>query len=93
MFVFENEDNMNAFKKDPKKYLQAPPKMPKEFRMLMLGPRGMGIHTQAGALQDVFGWKIVDYPSLVKKKLESILKEEHHEPNNVVVGSSKIGLS
>jgi len=45
MFVFENEDNMKAFMKDPKKYLKAPPKMPKEFRMLILGPRGMGMHT------------------------------------------------
>lgn len=35
----------------------------------------------------------MDYPQLVKSRLEAILKEEVHLPNNAVPGSSKVGLS
>lgn len=50
MFCFEGQeeqDNMKAFIKDPRKYLSQPPKMPSQYRLLMLGPKGIGIHTQA----------------------------------------------
>lgn len=67
--------------------------MPDSFRMLMMGPRGIGVHTQAQKLHDIYGWKVIDYPALVKSKLEGILKEDFHEPNNVIPGQSKISLS
>jgi ethanolamine utilization cobalamin adenosyltransferase len=45
MFVFANEENMKEFISQPKKYLKKAPEMPKHFRLLMLGPRGIGVHT------------------------------------------------
>jgi hypothetical protein len=36
---------------------------------------------------------VIDYPKLVKGRLEAILREEVHLPNNIVPGLSKIGLS
>ena len=93
MFAFASEENMQAFLNEPKRYLQAAPQMPSSYRLLMLGPRGIGVHTQAAKLHDQYGWKVVDYQQLVKGRLEAILKEEGHLPNNVVPGLSKVGLS
>lgn len=45
MFVFENEVNMKLFMEDPKKFLAKEPELPKSFRMLMTGARGIGVHT------------------------------------------------
>ena len=84
---------MQEFLKEPKKYLQAPPKMPQQYRLLMIGPKGIGLHTQAEKLQEKYGWKVVDYQVMVKKRLENLLKEEIHTPNNVMPGMSQIGLS
>jgi hypothetical protein len=50
MFVFATEENMNSFILEPKKYLKAAPEMPSVFRLMMLGPKGIGAHTQAAAL-------------------------------------------
>jgi hypothetical protein len=47
VFVFATEDNLKAFLTEPKKYLQDRPVMPSIFRVLMLGPKGVGKHTQA----------------------------------------------
>lgn len=93
MFVFANEENMKAFQLEPKKYLQATPQMPSSYRLMIVGPRGMGAHTQATKLQERYGWRVVDYPKLVRSRIEAILAEESHLPNNVVPGKSKIGLS
>jgi len=59
----------------------------------MCGPRGIGVHTQAKKLQEIYGWKVVDYQLLVKERLEKIIKDEVHLPNNVREGLSEIGLS
>lgn len=99
MFAFASEENRDAFLKEPKKYLVEAPEMPKSYRLMMVGPKGIGIHTQAEKLESQYGWKIVDYPKIVKEKLSTILKEsegitkEEHLPNNVEEGSSRIGLS
>lgn len=99
MFAFASEENMAAFVKEPKKYLAAPPKMPSTYRVMMLGPRGIGVHTQAAQLHAQYGWTVVDYPALVRDRLTAILKEEEHAskedhmPNNVIPGTSKVGLS
>jgi len=61
MFVFAEENNMKAFINEPKKYLQAAPQMPSCYRLLMVGPRGIGTHTQAALLQEQYGWRVVDY--------------------------------
>ena len=99
MFAFASEENRDAFLKEPKKYLVKAPEMPKSYRLMMAGPKGIGVHTQAEKLESQYDWKIVDYPKLVKEKLALILKEsegitkEDHVPNNVEEGTSRIGLS
>jgi len=30
--------------------------MPASYRLLMVGPRGIGTHTQAALLQEQYGW-------------------------------------
>jgi|LauGreDrversion4_2_1035121.scaffolds.fasta_scaffold606514_2 YHS domain-containing protein len=61
VFVFANEENLKAFLADPKKYLLKRPEMPSIFRLLLLGARGSGRHTQAKLLSQIYGWKIVDF--------------------------------
>lgn len=93
MFVFATEENMKAFILEPKKYLETPPTIPDTYRLMMVGPRGIGVHTQAAKLHELYGWKIVDYQELVKSRIGAILREEVHLPNNIIPGLSKIGLS
>lgn len=83
---------MKAFISTPKKYLEDRPSMPSIYRILMLGPRGAGLHTQAAALFDTYGWRIVDFKQVVREKLEELMKYEVHIPNNPVPGG-RIGLS
>jgi hypothetical protein len=95
MFTFATEENMQAFVKEPRKYLETPPRMPKCYRLMMMGPKGIGIHTQAERLNLKYGWKIIDYPQLVRDRLAMILKRDKdaHVPNNVEPEESEIGLS
>jgi adenylate kinase family enzyme len=39
--------------------------MPKEFRMLLIGQKGIGKKTQAQKLSNLYGWPVFDYPALV----------------------------
>jgi shikimate kinase len=43
--------------------------MPENYRVMMVGPRGSGYHTQAEELSHLYGWRIVDFPKIVEKKL------------------------
>jgi YHS domain-containing protein/transcriptional regulator with XRE-family HTH domain len=92
VFVFASEENLKAFLAEPKKYLQARPEMPAIFRVLMLGARGSGRHTQAKLLSQIYGWKIVDFKQLIKQRVEALVKQEIHIPNNPLPGG-RIGLS
>jgi len=51
VFVFATEENLKAFAKEPRTYLGAPPEMPPDFRILMLGPNGAGVPEQAALLE------------------------------------------
>ena len=84
VFVFTTEENLNEFAKDPKKYLSKAPEMPEDFRILLLGPRGSGVHTQAKALEEFYGWRVVDYLEIVQNKLRELLAMPEKLPNNVV---------
>jgi len=66
--------------------------MPNVFRILMLGPKGAGKHTQAKLLNETYGWKIVDFKELVRSRVEELMKSEGHIPNNPLPGG-RIGLS
>lgn len=94
MFVFENEENMKAFIADPKLYLKHPPQMPQTQRLMIVGPRGIGVHTQSANLSKLYGWKVIDYQQMVKQRLSQLLKRDAHIPNNFEPhGKSQIGLS
>jgi len=92
VFVFSSEDNLKAFMLQPKKYLLEKPKMPDIYRVLLLGPRGAGKHTQAKLLSETYGWKVVDFKNLVKTTLDELMKSDVHIPNNPMPGG-RIGLS
>lgn len=55
MFVFAEEKNLNDFLKEPKKYIQSEPKLPSQFRLMLTGPKGIGVHTQAQILSELYG--------------------------------------
>lgn len=57
--------------------------MPSDFRILMLGPTGAGVSDQAKLLEEQYGWRLVDFQAIVKKKLADILAFERKPPNNV----------
>lgn len=67
--------------------------MPKNYRLMMVGPKGIGVHTQARKLQEYYGWKVVDYQKIVRDKLNDIFHQDVRLPNNVIIGTSDIGLS
>lgn len=91
VFAFVNEENLKKFLAEPKKFIQERPNMPDVFRILLLGPRGAGRHTQAQLLSDTYGWKIIDFKQLVKSKIDELIKADAHIPNNPNGG--RIGLS
>ena len=68
--------------------------MPSDFRVLMLGPTGAGVPEQAKLLEKQYGWRLVDFQAIVKKKLADILAFERKPPNNITTsGPCMIGLS
>jgi len=69
--------------------------MPEDYRLMVTGPRGSGFHTQAKKLSELYGWRIVDFPAIVSKKLSEILDMEHKLPNNIIneEGPCMIGMS
>ena len=57
--------------------------MPPNFRLLMLGPRGIGLRTQAEKLQQLYGWRVVDFKAIVQEKLKEIIARPLKLPNNI----------
>jgi YHS domain-containing protein len=47
VFCFANEENMKEFLATPKAFLQSAPCMPDNYRMMLFGPSGSGVKTQA----------------------------------------------
>jgi len=86
VFVHANENNKKEFVINPKKYLQKPPFMPKEYRIALVGQRGAGKKTQAAELAKLYGWKIIDVEQLIKGKVEEfkgkISRNEKIKANN-----------
>jgi hypothetical protein len=83
VFVFANDVNRDKFVKDPRKYLQLPPAMPQDYRLMMLGPRGSGVRAQAARLEQFYGWRVVDFMQVVQDKLREILAMPSKLPNNI----------
>lgn len=61
VFVFQTEENMNEFVKNPRKFISSPPEMPSNFRILMLGPQSVGKKTQASKLAEFYDWRVVNF--------------------------------
>lgn len=83
VFVFENEENQKAFISEPRKYLQSAPKMPDDYRVMILGPKGAGVRSQARNLNSHYGWRMVDFNQIVKDKLAEIMALPIKPPNNL----------
>ena len=83
VFVFQNEENLKEFEQSPWQYLNFAPVMPEQFRVLMVGPRGAGIRTQAEKLKEFYGWRVVDFLQIVKDKLNEIMQLPQKLPNNI----------
>ena len=92
VFVLSSDENLKAFLLEPKRYLMDRPSMPSIFRILMLGAKSTGKHTQAQLLSDTYGWRIVDFKELVRSRLEEMMRYDLHIPNNPMIGG-RIGLS
>jgi adenylate kinase family enzyme/YHS domain-containing protein len=91
VFLFINEENKNRFIENPKKYLLAPPKVPKNYRVCILGPSRSGKNTVADFLSETFGWKKVNITDIFEAVKEYQRKLEDPEPNSVY--SNKIHFS
>jgi adenylate/nucleoside-diphosphate kinase len=70
VFVFDNEETQQKFIDFPRKYLAAPPKMPAQFRLGLLGPQCSGKRTQAKLLSEKYGWPIVEVEKVMEKVVE-----------------------
>lgn len=57
--------------------------MPPNFRLLMMGPRGIGCRSQAEQLEDLYGWRVVDFKKIVQEKLRDIMSQPLKPPNNI----------
>jgi YHS domain-containing protein len=94
VFMFKSEENRNTFIDNPRRFVNKPPEMPSNFRILMLGPRGVGKKTQADMLAKFYGWRVVNFQDVVQKKLAQLLKLRVKPPNNFVKdGKCMIGMS
>ena len=65
VFVFKDEVNLKKFVARPRFYIDRAPEMPPNFRLFMVGPRGIGLRTQAEKLQELYGWRVVDFKQIV----------------------------
>jgi adenylate/nucleoside-diphosphate kinase len=94
VFLFENEENRNAFCAQPKLYLQKAPEMPDRFRLLLSGPTGAGKSTVAHKLSEKYGWRIVDWNQIVNNKIDEMRRRgDQHFPNNPAAEGYGLGLS
>ena len=57
--------------------------MPPNFRLAMLGPRGIGVKSQAQKLEGLYGWRVVDFKQIVQDKLREIISMPVKLPNNI----------
>jgi len=56
---------LKEFVKQPRFYIDKAPEMPPDFRVMMMGPRGIGVRTHAAKLEQLYGWRVVDFKEIV----------------------------
>ncbi len=60
----------------------------------MLGPNGAGVPEQAQLLEQQYGWRLVDFQLIVRRKLADILSLSIKPPNNITdIGPCMICMS
>lgn len=57
--------------------------MPADFRVMMLGPQGAGVRSQAKNLNEHYGWRLVDFNQIIRDKLAEIMALPIKPPNNL----------
>ena len=80
VIVHANENTKKEFMDNPKKFLQNPPYMPKEYRVAIVGQKGAGKKTQAAELAKMYGWKVIDLEKMITQRLEEYKKEKSKAP-------------
>lgn len=93
VFVFENENNLNAFLNQPRKYLQTLPKLPKATNICINGPRKSGKRTIANLLGNIYGFKVINIQEILESVLARQKLFESHIPSNFDKRSASIHLS
>ena len=49
----------------------------------MIGPRGIGVKSQAEKLEELYGWRVIDFKQIVQNKLREIIAMPAKLPNNI----------
>ena len=83
VFLFINEDNRKKFLENPKKYINAPPQVPINYRISIIGPPKSGKSTIAEMLRELYGWTIIDMEEIFEKIKEYQKTWEEPELNSV----------
>ena len=95
VFLFVSEENQKRFVESPNQFVENPPEMPGCFRMAIYGPKGCGRGGVAEMLSQTYGWKVIDVPQLIRKRIKKLKEEKetkgYHVPNNPDGG--RIGLA
>lgn len=87
VFLFEKEENLLEFFKNPRKFLKNRPKMPKGYNISICGPHLSGKKTYAELLNKFYGWKIVDVEKIVEDALLEQKNWTAYTPCNPLVNS------
>jgi len=90
VFVFDSEETQKRFLAYPRRYLNSPPKMPKQFRLGVIGPRRSGKKTQAKLLSEKYGWPIINISDILTKVANMQKEWEEHIPSNPESGNVHI---
>jgi len=91
VFLFDKEENILEFLKNPCNCLKKRPKMPKGYNISLCGPHLSGKKTYAELLSKLYGWKIIDVEKIVGNALLEQKTWTSHTPSNPCL--NKIHLS
>lgn len=83
VFLFVSEENRKKFLENPKKYISAPPQVPVNYRISIIGPPKSGKSTIAQMLSELYGWKVIDMEEIYEKVKEYQKTWEEPELNSV----------
>lgn len=79
VFLFETEENQNAFERNARKYLISPPKLPKTYNIAIIGPRQSGKKTIGRRLAHEYGLRLVD----IEKTIGDVLEQQRNQEMEV----------